>query len=100
MAATTVVAPAPPDQLEAEQTAGRHPWDAMMLTPRLDVCRSILRGLPVLAGSLDGVILSHALRGAELPPVDNYITVTGDMLDAVDEAGPYNFTPKRGRRRR
>jgi hypothetical protein len=59
-----------------------------MLTPELEVCRSILRGLPVIASRLDSEASRRALRGGPLPPPDSYVTVTADMLDAVAEAGP------------
>jgi hypothetical protein len=72
-------------------------WAAMMLTPDLKVCRSILRGLPVRASSLDPTALRHALRGGDFPPASDYLTVTGDMLDAIDEAAPLVLKPKRGR---
>jgi hypothetical protein len=92
------VVPAELEVVDEQRQAARRAWAAIMLTTRLEVCRSILRGAPVLAGSLDPVVLRHALRGSELPPAGDYITVTADMLDAVDEAGPYTVTRKRGRR--
>ena len=63
-------------------------WAAMMLCPTLDLCRSVLAGRPVRAGNLDGVVLGRALRGAPLPDPNAYIVVSGEMLEAVSEAGP------------
>jgi hypothetical protein len=63
-------------------------WAAMMLALDVDTCRSIMRGLPVRAGNLDGLVLRRALRGGLLPNAEGYIEITGEMLDAVDEAGP------------
>ncbi len=67
-----------------------------MLTSDVEVCRSILRGLPVLARQLDAMALDRALRGGALPPAGSYVTVTPAMLDAVAEGG--SFEPKRERR--
>lgn len=63
-----------------------HLWAAISLALTPSTCSSILAGRPVLARNLDGVALRHALRGAELPPADNYIIVTPRMLDAIREA--------------
>jgi hypothetical protein len=63
-------------------------WAAIMLARSVRTCESILRKLPVRAGGLDPLVLRRAMRGAELPPADTYIVVTGQMLDAIDEAGP------------
>ena len=75
-------------------------WAAMMLALDVDTCRSIMRGLPVRAGNLDGFVLRRALRGGPLPDTEVYIEITGEMLDAVDEAGPLAPKPheKGGRR--
>jgi hypothetical protein len=62
-------------------------WAAMMLALEVDSFASILRGLRVRAGNLDGFVLRRALRGGELPNVEDYIEVTADMLDAIREAG-------------
>jgi hypothetical protein len=58
------------------------------------------RDLPVRAGNLDGFVLRRALRGGPLPDTEVYIEITGEMLDAVDEAGPLAPKPyeKGGRR--
>jgi hypothetical protein len=82
----------------SEHLTARQRWSATIITRHVDVCESIVRGLPVLAGNLDPVVLRYALRGAELPPANTYITVTADMLDAVDEAGPYRLKTRRERR--
>jgi hypothetical protein len=75
-------------------------WAAMMLTLDVNTCGSVLRGLPVRAGNLDGFVLRRALRGAPLPDAEDYIVITGEMLDAVDEAGPLPApTKKKGGRR-
>jgi hypothetical protein len=94
-----VTAPVAPPEVwadEAEATASARLWAAVMLTPELEICRSILRGLPVIASKLDAEALWRALRGAPLPPPDAYVTVTAEMLDAVAEAG--SFKPKARRR--
>jgi hypothetical protein len=41
----------------------------------------------VRAGTLDGLVLRRALRGAPMPPAESYLLVTAPMLDAVAEAG-------------
>jgi hypothetical protein len=73
---------------EAAATEARRGWAAMMLTPDLATCRSILRGLRVRAGNLDGLVLRRGLRGGPLPDAEAFIEVTAEMLDAVAEAGP------------
>lgn len=78
----------------ARERLPRHGWAAMMLTPRLDVCRSVLAGLRVRAGGLDAFVLRRALRGGPLPDPEAFVRVTGGMLDAIAEAGPFG---KRGR---
>jgi hypothetical protein len=87
----------PPQNLAAEEhelarVRSRRFWAAMMLVLDVDTCESILRGLPVRAGNLDGFVLRRALRGAELPQSESYLEVGDEMLDAVAEAGP--FEPK------
>jgi len=77
-------------------TASRRLWAAMMLTPDLEVCRSILRGRPVLAGQLDAEALRRALRGEPLPASSTYFRVRPGHLDAVAEGGP--FEPKASNR--
>jgi hypothetical protein len=74
-------------------------WAVLMLALDFSTCRSILRGLPVRAGNLDGFVLRRALRGGPLPDAEEYVEVTDDMLEAVDEAGPLPIPTKmRGRR--
>jgi hypothetical protein len=72
----------------AERDGLQAHWPAMMLALDLETCRSILQGRPVRAGNLDGFVLRRALRGAPLPDAEAYIGVTGEMLGAVNEAGP------------
>lgn len=92
------LAPAPPD--DPESAALSRIWAAMMLALDVDTCTSILRGLPVRAGNLDGFVFRRALRGGELPDAEAYIDMTPEMLDAVDEAGPLpEPTTKPGRKR-
>jgi hypothetical protein len=71
----------------------------MMLALDLDTAGSILRGLRIRAGNLDGVVLRRALRGECLPDPEDYIEVTGEMLDAVNEAGPLPAATTKGRKR-
>lgn len=59
-----------------------------MLAQDVATCRSVLAGRAVRAGNLDPFFLRRALRGAELPDAEAYISVTGEMLDAIEEAGP------------
>lgn len=75
-------------------------WAAMMLALDVDTCASILRGRRVRAGNLDGFVLRRALRGGPLPDPEDYIQITAEMLEAVDEAGPLTLsTTKKGGRR-
>jgi hypothetical protein len=67
---------------------GRRLWAAMMVATDVDTCESILRGRKVMVGRLDWEVLRRAQRGNYPPPADSYIHVTGDMLDAIHEAGP------------
>jgi len=73
-------------------------WPAMMVALDVDTCASILRGVRVRAGNLDGVVLRHALRGGELPHPDTYMQIDLGMLEAVNEAGPLPARQK-GRKR-
>jgi hypothetical protein len=73
-------------------------WATMMLALDVDTCESILSGLPVRAGNLDGFVLRRALRGGPLPDAENYFQVTAGMLDAVVEAGPLPVPIKERRR--
>jgi hypothetical protein len=83
---------------EAEAEASGRLWAAMMLTHDVRTCDSALRGLPVRAGNLDGLVLRRALRGGSLPHPETYITVTGEMLAAVNEAGPLPVRRKEKKR--
>lgn len=71
---------------ERERVAARRFWAAMRLAHDVDVCRSILRGLPVVARQLDVAVLRDALRGGPLPPADEFLVVSAAMLDAAAEA--------------
>ena len=75
--------------------AGEPDSAAVVLSLDLDVCRSILRGVPVRAGRLDAVVLRRALRGEPLPSADVYLAVDDDMLAAVVEAAPLPRKAKR-----
>jgi hypothetical protein len=77
----------------------RHFWAALMLALDIDTASSILRGLRVRAGKLDGFVLRRALRGDLLPDPEDYIEVAGEMLDAVNEAGPLPAATTKGRKR-
>jgi hypothetical protein len=91
--------PTPTCDAERQRQADRRFWAAMQVALDVDTCRSILRGLPVRAGNLDGFVLRRALRGAQLPDPESYLEVSGEMLDAVAEAGPLELpAPRRGRR--
>lgn len=63
-------------------------WAAIMLCRTPDVCASVIAGCPVRAGNCDGFFLRRALRGAQLPDPESYISVDHAMLDAIVEAGP------------
>jgi hypothetical protein len=63
-------------------------WPAIALSLQVDVCRSILRRLPVRAGLLDGFVLRRAIRGGPLPDPEDYIEISDEHLAAVNEAGP------------
>lgn len=86
-------------ELRPRRDYQRLQWAAMMLALDVDTRASILRGLRVRAGNLDGVVLRHALRGAELPHPNEYIQVDLEMLEAVNEAGPLPAEPQKGRKR-
>jgi hypothetical protein len=73
---------------EAELVVGRRLWGLMMVARTLEVAESILHRQPVMVRSLNAEPLRRALRGGQRPDQDGYITVTVEMLDAVDEAGP------------
>ena len=76
----------------------RHLWAAMTLALDVDTAGSILRGLRVRAGNLDGVVLRRALRGDPLPDAEDFIEVTTAMLEAIDEAGPLPIPTTKGGR--
>jgi hypothetical protein len=81
---------------EAELVAGRRLWAVMMLARTPEAAESLMRNRPVRAGLLDAEALRRALRGNPLPGADEFVTVTREMLDAVDEAGPMSM---QGRKR-
>ena len=93
-------APIPPPRewpsLEEAHASSRF-WAAVMLTTNVEVCVSIVRGLPVLARQLDAEALRRALRGLPFPPPDEYVRVDVDMLDAVAEGGPFDHLKGRPR---
>lgn len=72
-----------------ERLLANRGWSAIMLAKSLETCRSILAGKPVPAWMLHGEALRRALRGAPPPDRQAYITITDEMLDAVNEAGPF-----------
>jgi hypothetical protein len=72
-------------------------WAVFMLVRSAQVAESILLGQPVRVDTLDPVVLRRALRGATPPPGRDYITVTDEMLDAVDECGPFGVVKERRR---
>jgi len=84
-----VAAEAAEREAEQERTTDRRLWAVVALTTDVEVCRSIAAGRPVLARKLDAVVLRRTLRGAPLPPADEYISVDSDMLDAVAEGGAF-----------
>lgn len=72
----------------------------MMLSLDVDTASSVLRGLRVRAGNLDAYVLRRALRGSPLPEAEDFIHITSEMLDAIDEAGPLlDPFPTKGTRR-
>ena len=71
-------------------TAGRL-WSLFMISSTLAVAESILAGLPIRAGTLDGIALHRALRGGRLPDPNSYLVVDDGMLDALAEAGPLSL---------
>lgn len=92
----------PVAEQQAVETAAlteRHLWAATMLALDLDSASSILRGLRVRAGNLDGYVLRRALRGDPLPDSEDYIQITPAMLEAIDEAGPLPIPTTKGGRR-
>jgi hypothetical protein len=77
----------------------RYLWPAMMLALDVDTASSILGGLRVRAGNLDGFVLQRALRGGPLPSAEDYIAITPAMLEAVNEAGELPVPKKKSGRR-
>jgi hypothetical protein len=69
-----------------------------MIATTPEVAESILTGLPVRAGTLDGIALHRALRGGRLPDPNSYLVVSDAMLDALAEAGPLSLKVKPWRR--
>lgn len=72
-------------------TVGSRLWSLFMIATTLRVAESILAGLPIRAGTLDGVALHRALRGGRLPDPNSYLVVDDAMLDAIAEAGPFSL---------
>jgi hypothetical protein len=66
-----------------------------MFALRLEVCESILLGRRVRVDTLDPVALRRALRGAIPPAAGDYIEITGEMLDAVDEPGEFRVVRRK-----
>jgi hypothetical protein len=81
-------------KLVAERQRADRLWGAMMLATTQDVCRSILLGRPVRVDTLEPAALRRALRGATPPPGSDYVTVTTEMLDAIDEPGGFRVVRK------
>jgi hypothetical protein len=82
--------------MPSDQETSRRLWAAFMLAgDDRYTCCSFLRGLPVRAGNLDGLVLRRALRGGPLPDPEAFIEVTPEMLDAVAEAGPLTAKGRR-----
>jgi hypothetical protein len=82
---------------DLSRVSSRRLWAAIMIGPRLEICRSVLLGRRVRVDTLDPVALRRALRGATSPPGSDYITVTAEMVDAIDEAGPFVVIQERPR---
>lgn len=73
---------------DAERVGGRRLWAVFMLARSPEVAESIMRGRPVMARGLDAEALRRALRGCPLPNPDEFVPVSHEMLDALNEAGP------------
>ena len=78
-------------------TGDRRSWSLFMISHTPEVAESILAGRPVMARGLDAEALRRALRGGPLPDPDEFVVVTDEMLDALNEAGPIPI-PRRKRR--
>lgn len=72
---------------ESEVTAANRLWAALMLARDVKTCEAICRGQPVLVANLDRYVLRRGLRGGRPPDPESFLSVSGDMLDAIDEAG-------------
>jgi hypothetical protein len=83
---------------EARRLEADRGWGAMMLALRLDVCRSILAGRPVMVRCLDPEALRRALRGDPPPPTE-FIRISLEMLDALNESGALCDEGRRAARR-
>jgi hypothetical protein len=79
----------------AEPVVGRRLWAVLMLAHTPEVAESVLIGRAVMAAGLDAEAMRRALRGGPLPDPDQYVVVTDEMLDAINEAGPLRPTPRR-----
>jgi hypothetical protein len=78
-------------------TADRRLWSLFMISHTPEVAESIAGGRAVMASGLDAEALRRALRGGPLPNPDQYVVVTDEMLDAINEAGPLRPPGRRGR---
>lgn len=67
----------------------RRLWAAMMIARDVKTLDSIRRGLPVHRSRVDVKALVRAGRGAPTTTSKEWVVVTADMLDAIDEAGPF-----------
>jgi hypothetical protein len=76
------------DRSEVDFVSGRRLWALLMIARTLKVATSILECRPVMARGLNSEPLRRALRAGRRPAPDEFVTVTHEMLDAIDEAGP------------
>jgi hypothetical protein len=74
-----------PDAIE--ESMSRRLWAGFMVARDVQTCESICYGRPGRAGNLDRFVLRRALRGGRLPDHEAYLLVSGEMPDAIDEAG-------------
>lgn len=74
-------------EAEDERAVDCRLWAALMIARDVRTCESICRGLPVRVGNLDRFVLRRALRGSHRLGRESYLLVTGEMLDAIAEAG-------------
>jgi hypothetical protein len=82
------VVPAEVEVVDEQRQVGRRLWAAIMLASTLEVCRSILLGRRVRVDTLDPTALRRAVRG-EIHLAHDYLEVGADMLEAIDECGPF-----------